>query len=304
MSAACPPSRHGPLLPNEPRLANAAAEAALTQAHLLPALADLDAFFRALRAGLDDALCRRLPLKDGKPYPKGQCLEISQAAQQALGRLRPEQLHGAPARGFAALTAFARAGGTLRQVWGALRETYFQNAFLVGTLYVDVANDTVNPAKPPVEILPLSDASLAPITDYAHFSRIAQSYWDVVITPNHVFPGLAPYFPLLAFYPDGSIQLHAPSDYMLALTLTQAFAPSVDALAQPPMPAERFAAVVDRLAGSVKPLPHDAASGRATALQACAHYVAQGWHDQPERRTQAVQSLLTLGPRLRAPTEG
>jgi len=296
--------REGPLLPNEPRIADPAREAALTATHLLPALDELDAFFRALRAGLDDALRRRLPMKDGKPYPKGQCLEISQAAQRALGRLQPQDVGGTPARGFAALMAFARAGGTVRQVWGALRETYFQNAFLVGTLYVDVANDTVDPAKPPVEILPIAEANLAPITDYAHFARIAHSYWDVVTTPNHVFPALAPYFPLLAFYPDGSVQLQAPSDYMLALTLTQGFAPSAQALEAPAMPAERFAEVTARLAGKVKPLPPDAEAGRAAALQACARHAANGWHAEPERRTQAVQSLLALGPRLRGASEG
>ncbi|MEL7969110.1 hypothetical protein AAG587_22330 [Vreelandella neptunia] len=68
------------------------------------------------------------------------------------------------------MTQFFRQGGLVRQVWGDLRGEYFQNALLVGGLYVDVANDIVDPRKPPGEILPFAEARLAPISDFHHFS--------------------------------------------------------------------------------------------------------------------------------------
>ena len=60
------------------------------------------------------------------------------------------RLDGAPASGLIALVAFMSHGGTMRKVWGDLRGEYFQNAFIVGSLYVDVANYTVVPTKPAI----------------------------------------------------------------------------------------------------------------------------------------------------------
>lgn len=58
-----------PLLPNEPRLHLPAAEPALTERHLLPALPALETFFLAVRRQLDPELERLQPVKLGKPYP-------------------------------------------------------------------------------------------------------------------------------------------------------------------------------------------------------------------------------------------
>ena len=127
--------------------------------------------------------------KQGKPYPYGQCLEITQAVQQRLSDATEALFQNSPAiRGYRAYTAFRKAGGIMRQVWGDLRGEFFQNAFQVGTLYVDVANDSVTPTKPKVEILPFAEARLTPIADFRHFSRIATAYWKVQIYPNHVLP--------------------------------------------------------------------------------------------------------------------
>ena len=68
-----------PLLPNEPCLHLPAAERTLTERYLLPVLSELEVFFLAVRRQLDPELERLQPVKLGKPYPLGQCLEIALA---------------------------------------------------------------------------------------------------------------------------------------------------------------------------------------------------------------------------------
>ena len=184
-------------LPNEPDTAASEAQATLTDRYLLPARAELEAFFLAVRASVDPELQRAQPVELGKPYPLGQCLEITRAVQQRLRRVQALPLGGMAAQGRAAFTAFLASGGALRQVWGDLRGEFFQNAFQLGTLYVDVSNDTVTPTTPKVEILPFAQARFVPIADFQHFARIAQRYWKDRVYPNHVLPELAPYCPLV-----------------------------------------------------------------------------------------------------------
>ncbi|BBI49679.1 hypothetical protein HORIV_21000 [Vreelandella olivaria] len=121
-----------PLLPNEPRIADEAVQTGLTEQYLLPLIDELATLFVGLRHTLDVELRKVRPVKQGKPYPLGQCLEISQALLQRLSQLEPATLEPEAARGFQALTHFVRQGGLVRQVWGDLRGDYFQNALLVG----------------------------------------------------------------------------------------------------------------------------------------------------------------------------
>jgi len=65
-----------PLLPNEPRILQRHAQAALTERYLLPVLPELEASLLAIRWQLDPELECLQPVKLGKPYPLGQCLEI------------------------------------------------------------------------------------------------------------------------------------------------------------------------------------------------------------------------------------
>jgi hypothetical protein len=220
------------LLPNEPRLCQPEQQRRLTARYLRHVTPALEHLLTQLRAQLDPALASAQPLKHGKAYPLGQCLEISLAVQQAIQRLDPRTLDRRAAEAYTALASFLHHGGVIRQVWGDLRGQYFQNAFLIGTLYVDVANDSVDRHKPPVEILPLADSGLIPIADYAHFSRIARAYWQAELYPNHLLPTLAPYFPLISLTAGGTPRLQAGNDYMLALTQRQAFAPSAAILRQ------------------------------------------------------------------------
>ena len=293
------------LLPNEPRIADHAAQAALTARHLLPVLAEFEALLLRVRAEIDPVLRARQPGKLGKLYPLGQCLEISKAALEHLDTLDEQSLDAATAAGLRGLRAFRRAGGALRQVWGDLRGEFFQNAFLIGTLYVDVANDTVTPTKPKVEILPFEQARFVPVADYRHFARVAAAYWGETAYPNHVLPALAPHCPLIGVGRDGRIQLRAATDYMLALTRGRAFAPSEAVLRDAPMPLEVFERVRAALQGSGQMLPADPAEGRRQALAQCARQRAARAHLAPAlapqvvRDTQAINRIL--GDRTCAP---
>jgi len=287
-----------PLLPNEPRLLQSAREKALTTRFLQPAWADLERLFVWLRGELDGPLREQRPDKLGKPYPLGQCLEISQAMEKRLARLNGEALAGSEDEpGYRALRAFIDHGGTLRQVWGDLRGQYFQNAFLLGDCYLDVANDTVDAAKPPVELLPFAESGLVPIRDYAHFTRVAERYWQARVLPNHLLPELAPYFPLVVIQPGGRAQLHGLFDYLISLTCRGAFQPSEAALKAPPLDA----AVFTRLREGVDPaltLPASPRDGREQALAACRRARKAGRHQDVAARNAAVKSALAVNGQL------
>ncbi|MBF0471711.1 MAG: hypothetical protein HQL48_10105, partial [Gammaproteobacteria bacterium] len=199
------------LLPNQPQLPTTQ-QITVTRAWLEPQRDLQLQFWRRLRHEVNDTLRQKKPTKGGKPYPLGQCLEISKAVMARFQAWR--QGEGIPANApevvaaLEQLQAFFCAGGTVRLVWGDLRGDYFQNALQLGSWYLDVANDTVDPDKPAVEILPFARSGLEAVRDCFHYARIAKRYWQGEIYPNHLFPQLAPYFPLLVETAETGLQLH------------------------------------------------------------------------------------------------
>lgn len=287
-----------PLLPNEPRIADPIRQAALTERYLLPVLAELEVCLLAVRRQLDPELERLQPVKLGKPYPLGQCLEIAEAVQARLRTVAESDLPAEVAIGLRALRTFQRAGGDFRQVWGDLCGQYFQNAFQVGTLYIDVANDTVTPTKPKVEILPFHEARFVPIRDFGHFRQIARSYWGDEIYPNHVLPALAPHCPLIHVTKGGCIKLHDATQYTLAMTHAEAFRPSEAVLCDAPMPAALFQQLRSALAGHGHRLPADPEQGRRLALQHCRRFRAKRAHRQPSTVSQVIPAVQRINRQL------
>lgn len=249
---------------------------ALTETHLLPVLPGLRSLFLGLRAGLDPGLRQTWPLANGAAYPLGRCLEITVAVQARLEHLDPANLGPAEATALTALRAFQAAGGEVRRAWGDLRGAYFQNALIVGDLYVDVSNDTVVVTKPPVEILPLARAGFSPIADHAHFARIAGRYWKRRFLPNHLLPELAPYAPLIQIAPNGGLRLGPLDRYMLGLTLADGFASSEAALDAPPLPAGVFESLAAALQDGPVAVAATALQGRASATALCRSWRAEG----------------------------
>ena len=287
-----------PLLPNEPRILNPEAQAELTERYLLPALPRLEECLLAVRRQLDPELERLQPVKLGKPYPLGQCLEIAEAVQARLRTVTESDLPADAVIGLRALRAFQRAGGDFRQVWGDLRGQYFQNAFQLGTLYIDVANDTVTPTKPKVEILPFREAQFIPIRDFGHFRQIARSYWQHAVYPNHVLPTLAPHCPLIHVTAEGRITLHEATQYMLAMTRQQGFAPSEGFLSEATIPEALFEQARRALKDSGYRLPRTPEHGRTLALQQCRVQRAKRWHLEPSRPAKIIHEARQINLQL------
>jgi hypothetical protein len=290
------------LLIAEPRLRDAERQAALTERFLIPDLAGLEALFLAVRAEVDADLQPQRAVMAGKPYPLGQCLGVTKAVRRRLGSVAPARLAPQAGRGYAALVAFLSAGGAIHTAWGDLRGEYFQNALLIGALYVDVSNDTVVATKPKVEIRPFAAANFSPIADYRHYGRIAARYWGQRIFPNHLLPELAPYLPLIQLGASGGVSLGTPIAYMLGLTLSRGFTPSEAAIEARPMPGEVFGALAAALRGGSWTLARDPEEGRARALACCGLYRAEGRQTSTTWLGWALQAARDINARLAALT--
>ncbi|TAJ73846.1 MAG: hypothetical protein EPO51_03145 [Phenylobacterium sp.] len=270
----------------------------LTDRFLTPVLPALHALFLQLRAELDPVLRQAKPARGSEPYPIGQCLEITQAVQARLEGLDPAGLSGPAARAFAALRDFRAAGGDLRRAWGDLRGEYFQNALIVGALYVDVSNDAVVVTKPPVEIRPFAEADFKPIADHLHFVRIATRYWNLRFLPNHFLPDLAPYFPLIHIAADGGMRVGPLDTYMLGVTLAGRFQSSEQALCASPLPPDTFASLGAAMRGGPVPVAASAEQGREAALARCRAWRAEGRFDCAASFNRAMAAAHDINRRL------
>lgn len=280
-----------------PMLSDAPRQAALTRQFLAPVLPGLDLLFRWLRAEAEPALRKALPTRNGAPWPYGRCLEITLVVEARLRAPAPTSLPRAAAEAWVALQAFGAAGGEVRRAWGDRRGEYFQNALLVGSLYVDVANDTVVATKPPVQILPLGEADFRPIENHLHFARIAGRYWKHQVLPNHILPELAPYAPLIQVAPGGGLRLGPLAPYMLSLTLADRFASSEAALASSSLPPGVFAGLRAVLRGNAG-VAASPEAGRAGALAACRAARAEARFACPNAFNRAVLAAHAINRRL------
>ncbi len=190
----------------------------LTLQLLQPNLAALEADLLRLREEYDAEIARKADPAFAR-YPIGFCLEICKGVLALVQR----ELAAPVTPGIRALRQFIAEGGIAKRVWGDLRGRYFQNAIQLGGLYVDVANDSVDPSKPKVEILPLQQSSFTALQGFAQYARLAEVYWQAKVYPNRYLPELAPVFPLLLVYPNRRIQPHSAYQTMLYQNLLSDF---------------------------------------------------------------------------------
>lgn len=173
----------------------------LTERLIVPALPRIEAEFLEIREELDREMRRQLAANpqsaikgDPSRYPKGYCLPITIGAFE---RFVQRGIGSGGSEAFDALWRFHRAGGVVGRIWGVLREQYFQNAMQFGSLYFDVANDTVDVRKPKIEHMPLAASGFRNVESIADFASIAERYWNCTIHPNLHFLRLAPVAPLI-----------------------------------------------------------------------------------------------------------
>jgi hypothetical protein len=249
-----------PLLPQQ-IAPDTATQGALTAHWLAPLGESLGGYFRQLRAEADPVLAPRLPPAAGKPYPNGRCEEITQHVHARLQERLRQPSHPVEQ----ALVGFVAAGGLLQSVWGVLREQYFQNALQIGTLYVDVSNDTVVVTKPPVEILPMAQSGLVPVRDLAHFRQTAERYWQATLYANHWVPSLAPVLPIVSVSPGRLAPgLQSACDYMIELMRRDDFRQAEAWLRDGPTPPPELR--LGWLPADLQPWTDDP---RAEAVRAC-----------------------------------
>lgn len=254
----------------------------LTDSYLEPARQEIAAWLLSLRQAVDAALEPKLPSFKGKPYPLGRCREIRDAVAQNLNLQTPQ-----------ALIEFQRQGGFIGKIWGDLRGEYFQNALQFGAWYVDAANDTVNPDKPKLEILPLADSRFIPISDFHHFCRVAAKYWRVTITANTVFPRLAPFFPLICTGQDGMSRLAPAFDEMIELTRASGFDLSADILQSLPTPDDSISAALTRYYDGIE---HPLLARDGASIEYCRQYRDDAQHLDQAFRDTAVLVYLRQAP--------
>lgn len=272
-------------------------QSALTRRFLLPAAAALEPLFLELRAETDAVVPGGIEKRYAKPYPYGCCQEITADVLRRLnGRVSANRTASGSA-GERALKAFIGQGGRISSVWGVLRDQYFQNAIQLGSLYVDVANDTVDPRKPKVEILPMAESGLVPVRDGAHFARIGEAYWGMRIHANTALPALAPYFPMILVTPDGTCQLATRNLYMIRLFARDGFRPAEQWLREGSKPP---AQVVEALREACpSDLLGDDDPGLEAALAACRQLrLARVMLD--DRRAAALRPVFDRVPAVQA----
>lgn len=243
-----------------------------------------------LRLEADLELVPKLPDFLGKTYPQGRCKEIRDAVFDRL----QEAVQHADTPGLKLLQQRLLAGGTLEKVWGSLRDTYFQNAMVIDGWYFDVANDTVNPNKPRVEVLPLCESGFSKITSFLQFKLIAERYWNVQVYRNTICPELAPFLPFV-FVDRRRSWIGEASNDMLAVAMTTQFRSVAEVwpcIAD--LPQDLFEHWQQALkAHRSKPfLSH---SGDVLAL--CQRYKEQLYHLDASIRDQVVMSYLKV-PKL------
>ncbi|MBF0623133.1 MAG: hypothetical protein HQL54_14545 [Magnetococcales bacterium] len=191
---------------------------ALTERYVLPCLDEIDRLMNRYRDQVDLRLADHARPRPGrKPYPEGYCKEIT---QQMMADLQKDFAHP-QVDCIAKLAEFIRQGGVFKRIWGDLRGCYFQNAIQVGSLYLDVANDTVDITKPRVEILSLADSGFKMIHDISHFVKVATAYWGGQFFPNTVLPMLAPVLPILHVKKSGIVRLEADTRAVFARNILQ-----------------------------------------------------------------------------------
>lgn len=163
----------------------------LTTKLLRPAMPGIVDTLGRLRRETDGWIAR----SDAPPtYPVGFCAVIRDRIFEDL--LRDPEVRR--------LTA---AGLVLKKTFVILKDRYFQNAIQFGNLYIDVANDTVDPSKPWLEWMDVRDVPFENVGHLPTLIRVAESYHRCRAFPNVFFPLLAPVVPLLSIAENGRLGL-------------------------------------------------------------------------------------------------
>ena len=241
-----------------------------------------------LRLLADLDLVPRYPHFGEKSYPLGRCKEI----RDAVFILLQEKLPQSTDPGLVLIRDMLSKGAKLKKVWGSLRDEYFQNAMVLGDWYLDVSNDTVNPNKPRVEILPLAASRFYSIASFEQFAKIARSYWNVEVYRNDVCPALAPFMPLIYVNEKGVSWLGEANDDMLSMVMKSQFFSAESILSSLSTPPD---AVMNNWKHALSQLKHNSfIHTQGDPLAFCQEYRAKQYHLDSVFRDRIVMAFLEL----------
>lgn len=154
--------------------------------------AAVDEIFEKKRAGLSanaTATAGEAPLAN---YPIGFCSVIRDQVFERL--LADREFH-----------ALIGSEVILKKIFVLLKGRYFQNALQLGNLYVDVANDTVDIAKPKLEWLRIEEVDYENAVDWPAVAAVGRRYYELELYPNLLFPLAFPAAPYFAIRASGRI---------------------------------------------------------------------------------------------------
>ena len=127
-------------------------------------------------------------------YPIGFCASIRDRVYTELSRET-------------CIRSLKAAGVVFNRVFIILKNAYFQNAIQLGNLYIDAANDTVDPGKYWLEWMPIPEVQYQNLESWPQLAEVAERYYRCRVFPNFCFPLLAPLVPLLAIRDNGRLDL-------------------------------------------------------------------------------------------------
>ena len=191
------------------RVAVDAAQVELTRAVVSPGISALLDLARRHREAVDAEI--HAEIEAGRPvrgapqhenYPIGWCGPI---CERIFLRLSDDPM----------VREWIAHGVIWKRVYFIQDASMFQNAIQCGNAILDVANDSVRGATPPVEWYPLDGGfDWENLEGYSQSAAVAQKYYGATLFPNRIFPLLAPFAPFLKMEADGSFRIFRP-EHML-----------------------------------------------------------------------------------------
>lgn len=114
-------------------------------------------------------------------------------------------------------------GVKFKKVYAVLNNSYFQNGMQLGDLWIDVANDTVNPEEERIYFKPVDVLKYQNLSDYDSYCTVIEKYLNIRVFPNVLFPNIAPRFPIFAIDTEGVCNLLNHQEIILYKDITQQF---------------------------------------------------------------------------------
>ncbi|MDQ7032515.1 MAG: hypothetical protein Q9M37_07340 [Desulfonauticus sp.] len=174
----------------------------LTRKYLMPYLDSIKKFFSYFRELYDEEIKKLQQQKSDNvtkkhpystsinEYPIGFCHLITDSVFKSVQKVGLESMFS---------KVFKTDEIVFKQIYVILDDKYFQNAMQLGSLYIDVANDTFDVKKEKIVVKHIRSVNYKNFRNYEIFAKVAEKYLNIKLYPNKYFPELYEIFPLIYF---------------------------------------------------------------------------------------------------------